>query len=58
MNLINGHKTQIGATLSLIVGLAIARGWLDSQTGQVILGVVAVWTGAAIAHSEVKKAGK
>jgi hypothetical protein len=55
---IDGHKTQIGATASLIVGLAVARGWIPADIAQVLLGVLAVWTGAAIAHHEVKKAGK
>jgi hypothetical protein len=54
MKLIDGHKTQIGATASLVVGLAIARGWITADVGQLILAVLTIWTGVAIAHHQAK----
>jgi uncharacterized membrane protein (Fun14 family) len=52
---LDGHKTQLGAIAGLIVGLCIARGWMPSDVGQVVLAVVGVWTTGAIAHAEAKK---
>jgi uncharacterized membrane protein (Fun14 family) len=55
MNALDGHKTQIGAVAGLIVGLCIARGWMPTDVGQVVLAVVGVWTTGAIAHAEAKR---
>ena len=54
MELINGHKTQIGAIAGLVIGLCVSRGWIPADIAQVALAIVGVWTGAAIAHHEIK----
>ena len=51
---LNGYKTWVGVLLTaLVVGL-IQLGYLDQNTGTLILDAVVAWTGVALLHKELK----
>ena len=52
---VDGYKRNIGLTLNLTAGFALARGWIDEQAFYYIGGVLAAWGLWAISDG-VKKA--
>ena len=53
--LIDGHKTQLTLAATLITGFCINRGWMQQDVSDLILGLLALVGGSAVAHAEVKK---
>ncbi len=54
-NSINGHKTQVGAFLTLSAGFLSNKGLIDVETTNYILAVLGLWLTGSIYHSEKKK---
>jgi len=54
-NMIDGHKTQVGAALLLVLGFCTSRGYIQQDASDLALGILALWTTAAVVHAEVKK---
>ena len=58
LDLIDGHKTQVVLAATLITGFCINRGWMQQDLADLILGLLALFGGGAVAHAEVKKKNK
>ena len=52
---IDGHKTQVILASTLITVFLINRGWIQQDFADLILGLLALIGGGAVAHTEVKK---
>jgi hypothetical protein len=52
---IDGHKTQVILASTLITGFLINRGWIQQDFADLILGLLALIGGGAVAHAEVKR---
>ena len=55
IKLIDGHKTQLFALISLIIGFATTKGLLDADTSVFLLSIVSLLLGGSIYHAEKKK---
>ena len=58
LGIIDGHKTQITALLTLLTGFAVTHGWIAKDYADLTLSVIGILLSASIAHHEVKKAGE
>lgn len=50
----NGYKRWIGLAAYVVVLGCMSAGFLDQHTGEVLLGIITVWTGVAVAHADMK----
>ena len=53
--LINGRKTTISAIAGQLLAWAVIKGYVDAPTATLLGSILAVWTGAALAHKGLKK---
>ena len=53
---INGHKTQITAVITLLIGFITTRGYIAKDTSELLLAIMTLLVGGSIYHHEVKKA--
>ena len=53
--LVDDHKTQVGTVALLVMGYIVNRGLIAPDTAELILSLIGLATGGAIAHHEVKR---
>jgi len=52
---LDGKKTAIGGTTSLVIAWALALNYIDVPTAKMLLGVSTIWTTVGLGHKSVKR---
>jgi hypothetical protein len=55
---LDGKKSNIGASASMLISWLAVSGKLDKDTAQLLLGFTSIWFGGGIIHKGVKAATK
>ena len=55
---LSGHKTQVASVANLVILFVVGRDWLAPDTVNLLTGMLALWTGMAVAHGVQKQVKK
>ncbi len=55
LDLLSGHKTNLGFVALGILGVCYTQGWIDEPTAGVLASLIATWTGVSLRQGIKKR---